>query len=65
MKPGDLVEIWKRAHWGGMFQTGRKGLVVKRSYLGYDRESTRWEVFEKGKVKIMMERNLKVINESG
>mgnify|MGYP003155212065 CR=1 FL=1 len=64
MKAGDLVEIWKRERWGGMLQTDRKGIVIKRSYLGYDRESTRWQVFERGEIKIMMEKNLKVINES-
>ncbi len=64
MNAGDLVRIWKTTRWGGRLETTRKGVVLRRVYLGYDRDSTRWEILESGSKIIMMEKMLEVISES-
>ena len=60
MKAGDLVEICKRSHWGGLAPTGVTGLLIRRTYLAYNPDLSQWDVHVDGRVGNYQERNLRV-----
>lgn len=65
MKPGDLVKILKRTHWGGIQNIESRGIIVKKSYQAYSEDDNEWEVYIDGKVKRIRGKNLiKVKNSS-
>jgi len=66
MKPGDLVKILKRTHWGGIQNIDEsRGIIVKQSYQAYSEDDNEWEVYIDGKVKRIRGKNLiKVKNSS-
>ncbi len=60
MKPGDLVKIIRRNHWGGIQdQKGEpRGILVKKIYQAYSEADSEWEVYVDGKVKRIRGKNL-------
>ncbi len=60
MKAGDLVSIYTRNRWGGLSARSLPGILLKRVYLGYDKNESQWEILtSKGRV-VLKEKNLKV-----
>lgn len=50
MRKGDLVEYIKRSHWGGTSRSGIIGVLLKRTYQGYDPENSKWDVLLNGDI---------------
>jgi hypothetical protein len=64
MKPGDLVKILKRTHWGGIQNTELRGIIVKQSYQAYSEDDNEWDVYVDGKVKRIRGKNLTKVKNS-
>ncbi len=64
MKPGDLVKVLKRTHWGGVKDAETRGILVKRVYQAYSEDDTEWEVYTDGKVKRIRGKNLTKLKNS-
>ena len=58
MKPGDLVSLVMPLRYRG---PERRGVLVKRTYLTYDPQYCRWDVFYKGKVENVRQANLRPV----
>ena len=66
MKKGDVVELLKHSHWGGCSPTGKFGILIKRTYLAYDSELSRWQVCVDGTVVTLQENQMrKAYREAG
>ena len=63
MKKGDLVTVWKRYHWGGLANPVGRGILIKRTYLGYEKGDSHWLVMmESGKAEVIKEKNLDILS---
>lgn len=61
MKPGDLVKVFWRNSWGGIWETGLEGVLLRMSYTAYDPKLCRWHVLVQGKIETYKACNLRVI----
>jgi hypothetical protein len=64
MIAGDIVEIVRRSRWGGIIDMHprERGVLISRTYIGYDPVYSQWEVFIKGKIELRSEKSLVRIN---
>jgi len=59
MKPGDLVRIVKVHRWGGFSETGRRGILVSRTYMAYEDKLSQWEVLVEGEIEVRNQGHLR------
>ena len=59
MKVGDLVSIYARNSWGGLSIKSFPGVLLKRVYLGYDKNESQWEILTAKGCVVLKEKNLK------
>ncbi len=64
MKSGDLVQISRLTRWGGIISTGKTGILVEKHYTAYSKEFSKWKVLIDGKIEVMLESKLRVVQAS-
>jgi hypothetical protein len=50
MKAGDIVDVYKRTHWGSLSMSTGRGLLIRRTYTAHQTKYSRWAVLVKGAV---------------
>lgn len=58
MKRGDHIEIIKISRWGGRTPSGKRGILLKRTFLAYENKNCRWDVLIDGIIINLQERTL-------
>jgi hypothetical protein len=61
MKEGDLVEFVNVNTWGGRSPTGEIGIVMKRTYMSYEKSFTKWDVLFKDGIVNTQEKYLRSV----
>jgi hypothetical protein len=61
MKAGDQVKIMSLS-CGCYVDTGERGLLIKRTYLAYEKSFAKWDVLIDGRVVTKQESSLRKIN---
>lgn len=61
LQKGDLVLISKLTRWGGVISTGQTGILIGKHYTAYEKHFSKWKVLVDGKVEVMLESKLRLV----
>ena len=59
--PGDLVQISRLTRWGGTMPSEQRGIIIERAYLAYEKHFSKWRVLVDGKVEVILESKLSIV----